>query len=77
MHKKLQFFLQKNFHISKHNGNRRIKFLHIIRAYMIDVCAILFPCNSNHFDFINDLNICNIAFFGHLLPSWCKYIKNY
>ena len=68
MHKKLPFFLPKNFRISKHNGNRGIKFLHNIRAYMIDLHAISFPCNSNRFDFINDLNISNIAFFSRFLP---------
>ena len=35
---------------------------------MIDLRAILFPCNSNHFDFINDLNISNMAFFSRFLP---------
>ena len=63
MHKKLPFFLQKNFRISKHNLNRGIKFLHNIRAYMIDLRAISFPCKSNRFDFINDIIISNIAFF--------------
>ena len=35
---------------------------------MIDLRIILFPCNSNHFDFINDLNISNMAFFSRFLP---------
>ena len=35
---------------------------------MIDLCAILFPCISNRFDFINDLNISNMAFFSRFLP---------
>ena len=35
---------------------------------MIDLHAILFPCISNRFDFINDLNISNMAFFSHFLP---------
>ena len=40
---------------------------------MIDLHAILFPCKSNRFDFINDLNISNIAFFCHFLPFWTGY----
>jgi len=35
---------------------------------MIDLHAILFPCISNRFDFINDLNISNMAFFSRFLP---------
>ena len=70
MHKKLQFFLPKKFRIWKHNGNTGIIFLHNIRAYMIDLRAISFPCNSNRFDFINDLNISNIAFFSRFYLFW-------
>ena len=64
----MTIFLPKNFRISKHNGNRGIKFLHNIRAYMIDLRAISFPCNLNRFDFINDLNISNTAIFSRFLP---------
>ena len=67
MHKKLPFFLLKNFRISKHNENRGINFFYNIRTYMIDLRAILFPCKSNRFDFINDINISNIAFFYFFL----------
>ena len=43
---------------------------------MIDLRAILFPCNSNHFDFINDLNISNMAFFSSFLPFlWVNISK--
>ena len=37
---------------------------------MIDLRAISFPCKSNCFDFINDINISNIAFFSRFLPFW-------